>query len=862
MKNRSSVRSVRALAPAESLFLIGLLIPGSVALSQPFPSFMLDSTVTYMPGFDDVNGTRAAFGPDLGLVVWNSRGVRGVRIGRSSGVPLDSLQIEISGPDIGSGSRNPGVAWSGHNFLVAWAGYHAAACALVEPDGRVTSRAVFQESVVDGRGAAVAFDGSNFLVTWIAAGESLGLTAYFCRVSPQGAVLDSPPRLVAPLAAGRQISIALCFYGGRYLATWNDWDTIGVSGNFILPDGSIADSAGFPIRQGVATDCPAVTHDRHNFIVSWNETGYRTKTARVTNEGAVLDTGGILIDSLSADQTAVVSNGDTTLVLFRRDSVWADPDSTILMAVRMDAEMNRLDAVPIRLSAAGYDGWGDCPYNPAAALCGQDYFIVWGQLLVLGEYAEDNAQALCRRMDRNGQLLDSAPKVLSYGTSVQTSPDLASDGTDFLAAWNEMRRDSTSPIYSIYCSRFSADEPLGSPIRLGNSAYEFPPSVAFGGGCYLVAWYDSGEIMAKRITPTGLVLDSLPLQMPEPDGISTFPDVAFGDSAFLVAWASYGRSPDRCLEPTPAIHGCRVTPEGTVLDATPLPLAIRPVPRPLFPRIAFDGVNFLVARRDGDDVHRCTRVGTNGALLDTADITLGAAGPNYDYASPEVAHGSGVFFVVDNSNARAWRVSPAGYLLDSVSHSYTGATHVAFDGTDFMLICQSVDNSGELAHHLGAIRVTPTGRVLDSVPFTLVTSDGGATSWAAAMSTSASNRVGLVFACHEPAPYLASRLRAATFPAIVGIGSQREVGQPVAFSVQPNPASRLASLSFDLTQAGMVRVAAFDAAGRRCANLFSGLMKAGRQTLPLDTRRLANGVYFLRLEAEAATHSTRLVVAR
>lgn len=64
-----------------------------------------------------------------------------------------------------------------------------------------------------------------------------------------------------------------------------------------------------------------------------------------------------------------------------------------------------------------------------------------------------------------------------------------------------------------------------------------------------------------------------------------------------------------------------------------------------------------------------------------------------------------------------------------------------------------------------------------------------------------------------------------------------------------------------LTQAGPVEVNVFDAAGRGCASLFSGRMKAGMQTLSLDTRRLANGVYFLRLEAEAATRSTRLVVS-
>jgi hypothetical protein len=80
--------------------------------------------------------------------------------------------------------------------------------------------------------------------------------------------------------------------------------------------------------------------------------------------------------------------------------------------------------------------------------------------------------------------------------------------------------------------------------------------------------------------------------------------------------------------------------------------------------------------------------------------------------------------------------------------------------------------------------------------------------------------------------------------------------------VRPNPASELASFSFNVAQAGPVQVTAFDAAGRRCASLFSGRMNAGRQTLQIDTRRLANGVYFLRLEAGATKHSTRLVVAR
>jgi len=859
MKNRSPVRSAQALAPAALLCILCLLIPGSVALSQPFPSFMLDSTVSCMPGFDDVNGTGAAFGPDLGLVVWNSRGVRGARVDRNSGALLDTLQIEVSGPDIGSGSRKPGVAWSGHNFLVAWAGYDAAACAVVQPDGQVTSRAVFQNPSIDGRGAAVGFDGTNFLVTWIAVDESLGLTAYFCRVSPQGMVLDSPPRLVAPLAAGRQTSVALCFYGGRYLATWNDWDTIGVSGNFILPDGTIADSAGFHIRQGVGTGDPAVTHDRNNFLVSWDEWAERfhVKLARVSDSGAVIDTDGVVIDSFAYVGTEVMSSGDTTLFLFRRDTL-DSRDSLTLVAVRVDSALNHLDAEPVKLSAPGYPGYGYAAEGYAAALCGEDYFITWTQPLAK-DPIEDWRQALCRRVSRDGALLDSAPKVLSYGIDEQQSPDVASDSDNFLAVWSDTRRDSNAQMYyQVEGSRFTADGTVldSVPIRLGIALYYVPPAVAFGGGCYLVSWQDADGIWAKRVTPAGAVLDSLPLRMPDPYYANPFTDVAYGDSFFLVAWGGDA-----------GLHGCRVTPAGVLLDSTPLDLAVDQGLQPHFPQVAFDGTNFLVARHDGGDkgdpVHRCVRVDTSGEVLDTADITLGPAGDNFEWASPEVAFGRGVYFVVDNQTGRCWRVSPNGYLIDSVPHADLQYAHLVFDGTDFMLLCQITQPNGEWTSSLGAMRITPSGRVLDSTPFTLVTPDSAfARAHGAALSVNAANQVGAVFECREPTPYLTQRIRAATFPAIVGIGSQRDVTPPVAFRVQPNPAAGLASLSFNLTRTGPVRVTAFDAAGRRCASLFSGRMKAGSQTLPLDTRRLANGVYFLRLEAGAATRSTRLIVAR
>ena len=855
MKNRSPVRSAQAIAPAALVCILSLLIPGSAALSQPFPSFMLDTSLAHMPGFYDLDATRVAFGPDTGLVVWDENSaVRGVRVDLN-GTLLDTVPLEIykssSHPSL---MGKPGIAWGGGTFLVAWTGYHTAGCATIGPDGEVTSRAAFQDSEVDGRGAEVAFDGTNFLVSWIAAPDTVGLTAFYARVSPQGAVLDSPPRLVAPLAVGRQRDEALCFHDDRYLVVWSDWDTIGLSGNFILPDGSIADSAGFHIRRGIITGPPAVTHDRSNFLVSWDEWADRffVKLARVSDSGAVLDSAGVLIDSFSYEETEVVSNGDTTLFLYRRDPLYNN-DSLTLVAVRVDGALNRLDAEPVKVSAPGYPGYGYAAEEYDAALWGNDYFVTWTQ--PLSRYpVEDFYQAFCRRVNLDGELLDSTPVVLSYGTDVQELPDAASDGDGFLAVWSDARHDSIGIAYSLLGARFTAEGKLldSGPIWLDSSEHYVPPAVAFGGGCYLITWQDTVGIWAKRVTPAGLVLDSAPLHMPDANQTYPLTDVAFADSFFLIVWCA-----------GPSLHGCRMMPSGALIDSTPLQLLVDQAHAPRLPQLSFDGTNFLVARHDNDDVQRCLRVGKDGAVLDTADITLGPTSPMYDHSAPEVAFGSGIYFVVDNVAGTCWRVSPEGYLLNSVPHADLGYTHVVFDGTDFMLLCGFRDTGGEWTGSLAAMRITPNGRILDSMPFILVAPDSAfASARYAAMALNAANRVGVVFECAEPSPYFTTRIRAATFPAIVGIGSRPEVVPVGAFRVTPNPASGSASLSFNLAQAGPVRVTAFDAAGRRCASLFSGRMKVGAQTLPLDTRCLANGVHFLRLEAEAATRSTRLVVAR
>lgn len=81
----------------------------------------------------------------------------------------------------------------------------------------------------------------------------------------------------------------------------------------------------------------------------------------------------------------------------------------------------------------------------------------------------------------------------------------------------------------------------------------------------------------------------------------------------------------------------------------------------------------------------------------------------------------------------------------------------------------------------------------------------------------------------------------------------------------PHPVAGPARVGCALPGAGRARIGLFDAAGRRVAEVFDGVLDAGASTLPwrpVDAagRRLPAGVYLMRLEAGGATAVRRIVV--
>lgn len=89
---------------------------------------------------------------------------------------------------------------------------------------------------------------------------------------------------------------------------------------------------------------------------------------------------------------------------------------------------------------------------------------------------------------------------------------------------------------------------------------------------------------------------------------------------------------------------------------------------------------------------------------------------------------------------------------------------------------------------------------------------------------------------------------------------------PMLLTLGPNPSTTSSRIAFELTQDEAVRVSIYSARGRRLHTLLDRTLSAGRHVIMWDgrndiRRRVAPGVYFLRLEAGSKAGSHKIVWA-
>ncbi|WP_224365732.1 Ig-like domain-containing protein [Hyalangium versicolor] len=636
----------------------------------------------------------------------------------------------------GGNQTTPAVASNGTDYLVVWVDDRSGDADIygtrVSQSGTVldTLGLAIGASLNAQQSPAVAFDGTNYLVVWSDGRRGSGNDIYGARVSPAGSVLDPNGLALATSAVFTQLmrAPAIAFDGTNYLIVWDERTGFNGPSNLnalrVSPSGQ---PVGSPFAVSAADKnqlAASLAFDGTNYLAVWQDDRLGQNDiygARISPSGTLVDTGGIIINSAQQAQTnpTVAFNGTSYVV------VWEDARNTAatgidLYGTRVAPDGSVLDGLglPLVTSAANQT-------LPALARLGTQCLLAWQDL------RNGTLDVYATRLDGAGTVLDASGLAVATALGDQSTVAVASSGTSALVTWGDART------LDIVGARVDATgavlDPSGVTLSL-NTNSETNPAVAFDGTNYLVVWQDnrgSGfDLYGVRVSASGTVLDSAGVLISGATGHQRNPAVAFDGTNYLVVWE------DTRNGPTSDIFGARVSPAGTMLDTTGLPLCQRFSPQE-HPAVAFDGTNYLVVWDDSGtsaarDIYG-TRVSKSGSVLDP--LFFGISTDANDQSMPALAFDGTNYLVAwsdlrNNSTADVYgaRVSRTGAVLDTAGVQLASGTEaqtdpaLAFDGTNYLLVWS--DYQSFPSSNLFARRVRTTGIPLDAAPIAVSTAPG------------------------------------------------------------------------------------------------------------------------------------------
>ena len=386
-----------------------------------------------------------------------------------------------------------------------------------------------------------------------------------------------------------------------------------------------------------------------------------------------------------------------------------------------------LDPSGIAVSTA--EGYEDAE---CVAFDGTNFRVTWSDYRSGTAYGDIYAA----RVTPQGTVLDTSGLPVSTAPGDQYNSAVAFGGANLLVTWEDYRNNPYEP--DIYAARVTPAgavlDPQGVLATLYPGWQEYP-AVAFDGANFLVSWSNGRSdstraVYAARVTPQGAVLDSTDIAISTAPGWHSDPAIAFNGTNFLVAWMDYrnGAYGD--------IYATRVTPQGTVLDPSGIPVSTDSGDQ-LYPTIAFDGANYLVSWMDdrgGSDFDiYAARVAPDGTVLDPSGILVSSASVYHSYPSFAFVGANYLVTWMDyrggsDYDIYAARVTPEGTVLDPAGIPVSADTNdqvypaVAFDGTNFLV--SWTDDRSDWQGDIYAARVTQQGNVLDPTGTPVSTVEG------------------------------------------------------------------------------------------------------------------------------------------
>ncbi|WP_224241656.1 Ig-like domain-containing protein [Hyalangium gracile] len=313
--------------------------------------------------------------------------------------------------------------------------------------------------------------------------------------------------------------------------------------------------------------------------------------------------------------------------------------------------------------------------------------------------------------DASGQQREIRARAVAEGVEFQVPTEVLAS-----ASFPAMLAPTISP-------EFGLDTPVTAPGGGSQTA----PAVASNGTDYLVVWTDDRggdvDIYGARVSQDGAVLDALGIAISTAINAQQAPAVAFDGTNYLVVWSDGRRGSGN------DIYGARVSPAGSVLEPSGLPLATSTVftLQMRAPAVAFDGMNYLVVWEEKTGFNGLTNL--NGLRVSPAGTPLGSpllvSSATGNQLAPALAF-DGTNFLAVWQDERAGqgdiygaRISSAGTLLDSTGIAISTTPQlqanptVEFNGTSYLVVWEDYRNASTGTDLFGA-RVALNGTVLDS----------------------------------------------------------------------------------------------------------------------------------------------------
>ncbi|HEX8369860.1 MAG TPA: Ig-like domain-containing protein, partial [Pyrinomonadaceae bacterium] len=311
------------------------------------------------------------------------------------------------------------------------------------------------------------------------------------------------------------------------------------------------------------------------------------------------------------------------------------------------------------------------------------YFIGLAFVILCVVFGNQVATMQDREISENASL----PPTPAPAAGIQLQPQIAKGANSSLAVWADKRtvlgryvpddNAGTGSNTDIYAARYDAQGNLidTAPIVVAEAIYEqYYPRVAWNGQNWLVTWITkrrtnqfNTDILAVRISPEGRVLDTTPIPIyitPDAVGDPSYLSVTSDGTNWAVVFGqgSYDSS----------IFGVRVAPDGSLIDQTPKVLyQDTTTSAPFWADIAYSNNQFLVAwEHIGNNGH--------GIRAQRFDNSLNAVGAPFsvnlfsgsDGTSARVASDGVNYFVIWREDRFAYseifgtRISTDGQVLD------------------------------------------------------------------------------------------------------------------------------------------------------------------------------------------------------